>query len=161
MPKTLSKEDAIKFLASGFGLGYSPVAPGTMGTLGGLFLYLLLPANMLWVHAGVIVLLFFCGVWAATRVEQFLKEKDAQIIVLDEVVGFLIAVFFLPRDSWLILPAGFVLFRLFDIFKPFPLQRLERIPKGWGVMLDDVGAGTYTNLILRVMLVVFSRVSLG
>jgi phosphatidylglycerophosphatase A len=91
----------------------------------------------------LVVVIFFLGVWAAGRSEQFFGRTDPGHVVIDEVAGQMTAFLLLPHPSWKLLLAGFVLFRVFDISKPFPAGRAERLPGGWGIMVDDVIAGIY------------------
>jgi len=149
----------IKMLASVFFLGYSPVASGTVGTLGGVFLYLLVQ-NFVWMQAALILVLFFAGVRLCTEAEKAFKERDSHFIVIDEVLGFLITMFGFVHPSWLLITIGFFINRAFDICKPYPLRKLEDLRGGWGVMLDDVGAGIYSNILLRVILAVLTQTSI-
>jgi phosphatidylglycerophosphatase A len=96
------------------------------------------------------------GIWAAGQAEIILGRKDSPSIVIDEIAGFLTAMFMVP-SGWLFLLTGFLLFRVFDIFKPWPLRRLEGLHGGFGVMLDDVGAGVYTNIVLQIAAFLISR----
>jgi phosphatidylglycerophosphatase A len=132
------------------GAGTAPWAPGTVGSLVGVALgwgagRVLTP---FWYLAGT-VLLFGLGVAVSTRVERAAHCKDPSIVVIDEVVGMLVALFALPLRAADVL-AAFLCFRVFDIAKPFPLRRLEARPGGWGIMLDDLVAGLYTNVLIRV-----------
>lgn len=138
-----------RLIATGCYVGYAPIAPGTFGSLLGLFLYWAIPKTETWYLSIVIFALFFLGVWSATEVEKE-SGKDAQIIVIDEIVGMLITVF-LTGKSLLFLGMGFVLFRLFDIVKLYPARLSEKLPGGWGVMMDDVIAGTYGLIALRLV----------
>lgn len=131
-------------------VGFFPVAPGTAGSLAALGLY----AVVRWVNhpafeAGVIVTVFAVGVWAATRAEEVLGAEDPGPVVIDEVLGMLITLAGLPLSLTGVI-AGFILFRIFDVVKPFPAGRLERAPGGWGIMLDDAMAGVYGHLVLRL-----------
>lgn len=139
-----------RLIATGFFTGYAPIAPGTVGSLLGLFLYWVVPgSNAVYSLAGI-SLLFLIGVWAATQVEKETKIQDNSIIVIDEIVGMLITVaLFEKKLIWVIL--GFFLFRFFDIVKLFPAKSAERLPSGWGVMMDDVVAGIYGVLTLRLI----------
>ncbi|ETX01486.1 MAG: hypothetical protein ETSY2_37150 [Candidatus Entotheonella gemina] len=105
----------------------------------GLVLYAGLAALPAIPYGAVAVALVLLGVWASTEAEQLLGQKDASVIVIDEVAGLLIALWGMPPDRYLLIVFGFGLFRLFDIVKPWPA--LERLPRGWGVMMDDVFAG--------------------
>jgi phosphatidylglycerophosphatase A len=140
----------ILFIAQGAYSGRSPFAPGTAGTVVGVLLYLfvkgLWPAWYPAAAAAVIVI----GIWTADRAEVLLGRKDAPSIVIDEIAGYLVAMFLVPF-GWGFITAGFFLFRFFDIVKPWPLRRLEDLHGGFGVMLDDVGAGIYTNVVLQVV----------
>ncbi len=139
-----------RLLATGFYTGYAPKAPGTAGSLFGLFLYWAIPGSKSVYSLVGIVLLFLAGVWAADRVEKETKVYDNQIIVIDEIVGMLITVVLFEK-TLISLAVGFLLFRFFDIIKPFPAKSSEKIPHGWGVMIDDVVAGIYSALSLRLI----------
>lgn len=95
--------------------------------------------------------LFALGVWAAGHAERFFGRIDPSQVVIDEVVGQMITFLARPEASWKSLLAGFVLFRILDVVKPFPARRAERLPQGWGVMLDDIVAGVYSLLVLSLM----------
>ena len=140
------------FIATVGYCGYFPIAPGTVGSVAGLVVYLLI-----WwtrsplVEVGLIVALFGAGVWAGTTAERYFGGIDPGPIVLDEVVGMLITLAFVPVGlSGAI--AGFFLFRLFDVIKPFPADRLEKLHGGFGVMADDAMAAVYANISLRLLL---------
>ncbi len=96
------------------------------------------------------------GTWAAGKAEQLLGKKDAQSIVIDEIAGYLVSMIMAPA-GWGFIAGGFVLFRLFDISKPWPLKRLQDLHGGWGVMIDDVGAGIYTNITLQALSYLLGR----
>jgi phosphatidylglycerophosphatase A len=136
-------------LATGGGVGYLPFAPGTFGSLLGLVLYVGLAALPFTAYGAVVTVLGLIGVWASTEAEQLLGQKDASIIVIDEVVGILLALWSVSLDRYIPVVLGFGLFRLFDIIKPWPA--LERLPQGWGVMMDDVFAGAMAQGVLRVL----------
>ncbi len=143
-------KEFIIFISQGAYAGRFPVVPGTAGTVVGVLLYLamkgLSPAWYLLWCAVIIV----GGTWAAGRAEILLERKDPPSVVIDEVAGFLLSMFMAP-SQWGFVVAGFFLFRIFDIIKPYPLKRLQDIHGGAGVMLDDIGAGIYTNLVLQVV----------
>ena len=103
------------------------------------------------VEAGLILALFAAGVWAATTAERYFGGIDPGHVVIDEVVGMLITLAFVPV-GWSAAAAGFVLFRIFDVIKPYPAGRFERLHGGLGVMADDVMAGVYANLALRLLM---------
>jgi len=137
------------FLAFGFGAGKAPVAPGTFGTLVGIAAYLLLQPLSALSYAVTVLALFALGVWLCQVTEQDLKVHDHPGIVWDEIVGYLITMFMAPA-GWAWIVAGFLLFRLFDIWKPFPIRQLERrIQGGFGNMLDDALAGLYSLAVLQ------------
>jgi phosphatidylglycerophosphatase A len=147
---------AVLFLAQGAYSGRFPVAPGTAGTLVGVVLYLGLKDFSPVPYAAFCLMLCGAGIWAAGKAEEILGRKDSPSIVIDEIAGYLIAMFLVPSSFGLAL-AGFVLFRAFDILKPWPLNRLQDVRGGLGVMLDDVGAGIYANIALQVWMNYFSR----
>jgi len=140
-------QKAIKFLACGFGSGLAPVAPGTFGTLAGVpFCLLYLPLPWIW-RLPVVLTLTVLAIYVSSRAEEIYQKKDDQRIVIDEIIGLLVTM--LPVTiTALHLCAGFVLFRIFDILKPFPINSLQRLPGGWGVVFDDVGAGIYAGALL-------------
>lgn len=140
------------FLATAGYCGYFPFAPGTVGSAAGLIVYLLVwwTASPV-VEVGLIVALFAAGVWAGSIAERYFGGIDPGPIVLDEVVGMLITLAFIPVGLSGAL-AGFVLFRIFDVLKPFPARRLESLHGGLGVMADDAMAAVYANLTLRALL---------
>jgi phosphatidylglycerophosphatase A len=138
-------------LATGFGTGYGPVAPGTWGSLPGLaFAWWL---ERLAGHPAVLAgAAFFAGagVWAAGRAEALLGEKDPSRVVVDEIAGQMVALLFLIPTGR-VLVAAFVLFRVLDVLKPWPARRLEDLPGGSGIMADDLMVGVYANLILHAL----------
>jgi phosphatidylglycerophosphatase A len=145
----------IHFLATGAYAGYAPVASGTVGSLVAIPLALFFSQVSFfspWVPALFLALVIAAACWVAGEAEKFLAEKDSGKIVIDEIVGFLVATFLLQPSLAGFLIA-FLLFRLFDIVKPFPAGYLERHLKGGpGVVLDDVVAGIYSNLVVRILL---------
>jgi phosphatidylglycerophosphatase A len=139
------------FIAQGAYAGRLPVAPGTAGTLAGVLLYLLMKGFSPGIYFVVCLLLFVLGTWVAGRAEKALGRTDHPSIVIDEIAGYMVSMFMVP-PAWGFLVAGFFLFRIFDIVKPYPLRRLEEIRGGLGVMLDDIGAGIYTNVVLQLVI---------
>ena len=145
-----------KIIATAFGAGYSPFAPGTAGALVGLLAWwgaaqvIDDPSYFQWLMLGAALLVFLLGTWSADALEQE-WGKDPSRVVADEVVGMWISLLWVPL-SWPYLLTGFVLFRIFDIWKPLYVRSMERLPGGWGVMMDDVLAGLYANLVLQVLL---------
>jgi len=157
-------------IATAFGLGYLPKAPGTFGSLGGIALYALVqyyfPLNHLpgvvpslegraiwlaWTALPISVVVAGAGVWAASRAEELSAKKDPQFVVIDEVSGQHLAYLLsLTLLDWKYLLLGFILFRVFDIWKPFPARQAESLPGGWGIMADDWIAGIYAALGLWI-----------
>jgi len=141
----------VHFLAFGFGSGKASVAPGTFGTLIGIPAYLLLQSFTTYIYVSVVAGLFAVGVWFCHVTERDLGVHDHPGIVWDEIVGYLITMFLAPA-GWIWMVAGFVLFRLFDIWKPFPIRQIERrIQGGFGNMLDDALAAIYAWLVLQTV----------
>jgi phosphatidylglycerophosphatase A len=187
------KKPRISFLlATWFGLGYWPKAPGTWGSIAGVVLSWLV-ARLAWIDpqssdfpvyeryslinwgiaAGCGLVIAALGVWSSSRVAAFVGKEDPQFVVIDEVSGQMIALFLGASFSsvlssglwnhsqsrelffagrWIVYLAGFILFRLFDIWKPFPIRHLEKLPGGWGIMADDWLAGIYAAILLRLAL---------
>jgi len=140
-------------IATGFGVGYIPVIPGTAGSLVALLIFIFLPLDHnIWL---LICLILFCiGIWVSNTVETE-KGKDPGIVVIDEYVGQWISLLFLPRTLWIFI-AAFVLFRVLDIIKPFPAAKFEKIRGGTGIMMDDLIAGIYTNILIHlIMLLIY------
>jgi phosphatidylglycerophosphatase A len=141
------------FVATGFGSGFAPIAPGTAGSLVGLLLYWplrhLSPAAFVTATAAV----FLVGVVASAEVARSTGCEDPGRVVVDEIVGMWTSLAFLPFTP-VTAAAGFVLFRIMDVVKPYPARSLEDLPGGWGIMSDDLMAGIYANLVLRIALLV-------
>ena len=138
------------WIATGFGSGHVPLAPGTAGSAVavGLF-WLTLRTGLGWLPAVVFVALVLAGFWSCPAATRRLGEKDPGPIVIDEFAGQFLALLALP-PSWPVLAAGFALFRLFDIVKPPPARRFEALPGAAGIMADDLVAGLYANLLLQL-----------
>ena len=136
-------------VASLFGIGRSPIIPGTAGTLASLPLavaaavFLPLPA-----YLGVTLAVALLGIWAAGRAAAMLGMKDPGVVVIDETAGLFVTFLGVPM-GWTAAALGFVLFRGMDILKPPPARQFERLPGGWGIMCDDLMAGVYANLLVR------------
>ena len=168
--------DFLALAVSTSGVGYLPLAPGTWGSLVGVAIYLgyrhlhehsriiLLDAN--WVYQQYNAILFattavllagFCilAIWASRKTEKIHGQKDSQKIVVDEIIGQLIVFTFVPFaiDRWLVV-VGFVLFRVFDIWKPYPVKAVENLPGGIGVCADDIVAGVYGGICLAIIYVI-------
>jgi phosphatidylglycerophosphatase A len=134
-------------LATWFGCGRVPVAPGTAGTIGALPLFLVLRPYGPFAVLAAAAVLTVVGVWAADHVVRATKVKDPQIVVVDEVVGVLVTLA-ASAPTWPSVVLGVVLFRIFDTWKPWPARRLEDLPGGWGVVMDDVAAGVWGAAVL-------------
>jgi phosphatidylglycerophosphatase A len=155
MAKTISKiglrhllANPIHFLAFGFGFGLAPRAPGTLGTLPALPLYWWIKNWPLAWYILLVLALFLVGVWACQVTARDLGIKDPSCVVWDEFVGFLVTMVVAP-SGWGWLLGGFILFRLFDIWKPWPIRVLDRrVSGGLGIMLDDVVAGIFAAFVL-------------
>ena len=154
-PQSLSASALLRhplgWIASGFGSGFSPCAPGTAGTIAALlpwwFVLRTLPMTY---YLAVIVAAFALGVWASHWVVRRSGVQDPQVVVWDEFVGVWIALIAAP-SGWVWMLAGFVLFRLFDIWKPWPVSWADRrVHGGLGVMLDDVLAGIYALMAMQI-----------
>ena len=165
--------DYFSLAVTTFGVGYLPLAPGTWGSMVGVGIYLLFGSFKdyvttgfgshgwtgaqiaAWIHAvNLVVFLLFCllGIWAASRATKLFKHKDPSQAVVDEVIGQLITFLFIPFDThWYFVLSGFILFRIFDIWKPYPIDSLQNLPTGIGVCADDILAGVYAGACLSVI----------
>lgn len=154
------------FIGTGAGAGLIPIAPGTFGSIEGVAVFLGLHAAASSLSAngvagvaacwllfiGVNVVIFCVGVWASSRVAQLLGVTDPGRVVIDEVSGQLISLTpLLFAPTWLSVLLGFILFRGFDIWKPYPIRKFEQLPRGWGIMTDDVGAGILAAVVLLIL----------
>ena len=138
------------------GVGYSPVAPGTAGSVGGArrstprsAAFQISPA----IEGLILVVLVCAGAWSGTVAERHFGTTDPGAGVIDEVAGMLLTLYLLPA-TWTVAIVGFVVFRAFDIVKPFPARRLEALHGGWGMMADDLMAAIYANLALRAAIAI-------
>jgi phosphatidylglycerophosphatase A len=169
--------DYFSLAVTTFGVGYLPLAPGTWGSMVGVMIYLavawaegIIGINLLengwqreqitaWFHAvNLIIFLLFCllGIWAASRATKLFKHKDPSQAVVDEVIGQSIVFLFIPFGlHWGFILAGFLLFRLFDIWKPYPIDSLQGLPAGIGVCADDILAGVYGGVCLTFIYAVY------
>ncbi|HVA41433.1 MAG TPA: phosphatidylglycerophosphatase A [Candidatus Binataceae bacterium] len=151
----------ILFLATGFYSGYAPFAPGTAGSVVGLVLAwgvtVPLEHRSRLAALGLIAALFAVGCWLAERAEELLHQHDSSHIVIDEIVAMALTMYLCPAADWIAFGAGFALFRLFDILKPEPAGLIDRRMRGGvAVMLDDVVAAIYANLVLHALALVVS-----
>ena len=137
-------------LATAFGAGYAPVAPGTFGSAVGLVLWWLLPRSTV-VQFAAILIVFALGSWSGSVAERHFKRTDPGHVVLDEVLGMQITLFLNPV-GWVGALIGFLLFRVADIIKPYPANKLEALHGGFGIMADDAMAAVYSNIALRLVL---------
>ena len=143
-------------IATVFGIGYVPIAPGTFGSAAGLLLWMVLPGATL-VQGAAIVALFVLGSIAGNAAEHHFGRTDPRQVIIDEVMGMLITLFLNPVDLKGAF-VGFLFFRATDVIKPYPANRLEGLPGGIGVMADDAMAAIYANLALRAILALSNRV---
>jgi phosphatidylglycerophosphatase A len=141
------KDRIARLLATVFGAGLSPVAPGTAGTLAAVPLFWALSQGGLPLELLGLLLVTALAVPCAGHVAARAGHRDPQTVVIDEAAGYLLAMLGHPA-TWPWMAAGFLLFRLFDIVKPFPVRRLEALPGGWGIVADDLMAGAYAWLCL-------------
>lgn len=139
------------FLAYGFGSGLAPKAPGTFGTLAAIPVFYLMQPLPIVSYLVLTAFLFILGIWFCQKTVDWLQQDDPSAIVWDEIVGYLITMAAAP-SGWLWIVLGFVLFRLFDIVKPWPVSLADKkLHGGFGVMLDDVIAGLYALLVLQLI----------
>jgi len=157
------------FLSTLFGIGYIPIAPGTMGTIFAATIFyfvakLYLPSVPWWlfntVILGVTVIIYFAGVALTSEAEKKLGH-DSGKIVIDELVGYLVSILFLPTVSvgrlWAIVLYTFIFFRVFDIAKPWPINNSQKLKSGWGIMTDDVIAGIYANILAQIIIKIYPK----
>jgi phosphatidylglycerophosphatase A len=142
------------FVATCGYIGYAPIAPGTFGSAAGLAVYYLIRSTgSIAVELGAIVVLFAIGVWSGNEAERHFGKVDPGPVVIDEVFGMLITVALLPVNMIGAI-VGFLVFRVLDVFKPWPSGRFERLPGGLGVMADDGMAAVYGNIVMRALIYV-------
>jgi phosphatidylglycerophosphatase A len=174
-PRERSLKDNVALAVATCGVGFIPLAPGTWGSALGVCIYLLVRAYGFRPEEGggvlvpemnaalltsflliVVIVISLAGTWAATRTEAILGRKDPGIVVVDEVAGQLITFLFVPWNSpaW-VLVVGFLLFRVFDIWKPYPVRRLESLEAGLGIMADDVLAGAYAATLMSLLISIY------
>ena len=136
-----------QFIATFFYIGKLPFAPGTWGSLSALVLWYFLPTSVL-IHCSIIITLFIVGVYSSNEVVKEMSISDPPEVIIDEVTGMGISLFLLPHDFRLYIIA-FIVFRIFDILKPTFIYRVQFLPGGWGIMIDDVLAGMFTFALVN------------
>ena len=150
------RQKAIIFIATGGLIGFSPVAPGTFGSLAALPICLLISSMRIGPASIFVAALIMFSTWIAHAAEKVEAQKDPKQVVVDEICGMAIALFALPFTPFFII-GGFALFRVFDILKPFPIQWVDKkVPGGLGIVLDDILAGIFANGSLRLVIFLFS-----
>ncbi len=147
--QTSIRNRLILFVAQGAYSGRSPFAPGTAGSVVGVLLYLLLDGLAPAGYLVACMVMIAVAIATAHEAEKLLGTKDPGSIVIDEIAGYLVSMILIPR-GWAWIAAGFFLFRFFDVVKPWPLKRLQDLHGGPGIVLDDIGAGIYTNIALQL-----------
>lgn len=143
------KLDAVKILATFFGIGYLPYCPGTWASLAGVFLYILLNGYFI-VYLCLTVAVLVIGFFVSQKAETRFGQNDSPLIVIDELAAILILLIFVPKSMPLLFLA-FLVFRAMDILKPFPIKKIENLSGSWGIMGDDLVAGFYTVVIVRLV----------
>lgn len=143
-----------KTIATFFGVGYFPVAPGTLTSAIIVVLYKFLLYKLSWpLYLTLFFVLFGLGIWVSDVSSRMLNKKDPRTVVIDEAAGQFIALFLL-NPHWSLCAVNFVLFRFFDIVKPFPIKRIETFPGGFGIMLDDIMAAIFAGILLNLYLLI-------
>jgi len=141
-----------KMISSFFGIGFFPVAPGTLASLITILIYKYVLYQLKWPFMlSLFLVIYLLGVAASSRYVSIFGKHDPGEVVIDEVLGQLVALFLL-RPSWIMVLSAFFLFRFFDIIKPLFIKKAEKFSKGWGIMLDDIVAGIYTSIILNIVI---------
>ncbi|BEU02352.1 phosphatidylglycerophosphatase A [Agarivorans sp. OAG1] len=152
----LSLRNPLHLCALGLGSGLAPKAPGTFGTLAAIPLYLLLAPLPVWAYVAVLLVSFVFGVWCCQKASDAMGVHDHGAIVWDEFVGYWITMFMVPLSPLNVL-LGFILFRFFDVLKPWPIKILDKkVHGGFGIMIDDVLAGVFAAISLQVVLFVLA-----
>ncbi len=141
-----------KIISTFFGLGYFPVAPGTLTSLLIILSYKFYLYKLSWpLYLLILFLLFLVGVYTSSKFSSDISKKDPRKIVIDEACGQLL-VLFRMGDAWFPILSSFILFRIFDIVKPYPIKKVEAFPSGWGIMMDDLVAAIYAGVIVNLYL---------
>ncbi len=148
---SLVMEKLIVFMGTGAFAGYFPVMPGTAGTVAGVFVYLAIAHLTLPVYLFLTLLFILFSVWISGRTEKIFEKKDPPEVVIDEIAGYLVTMMSFPAE-WKYVFVGFFLFRILDIVKPYPANRINNsMGGGWGIVLDDIVAGVYANIGLQIL----------
>ncbi len=141
----------IVFISTGAFSGYAPVMPGTIGCLAGIVVYLFFSFFSVPVYLLLTIIFVIAAIRISDSAEQIFKKNDPSEVVIDEIAGYLVAMATFGPD-WKLITAGFVLFRIFDIVKPYPANRINKdVHGGLGIVLDDVVAGIYANIVLQAV----------
>ena len=150
-----------RIISTGIGIGYFPKAPGTMGSLATIIIFWFCPDLSLQLFLFFCAIITLVGIIASSITEKEFQQKhgdnnlhDPGIIIIDEVAGMMVALIAIPKTLPMIIGA-FVLFRFFDIVKPFPINKVEKLPSGLGIMSDDILAGIFSNIILQIIVLIF------
>lgn len=142
-----------RIISTFFGIGFFPIAPGTLASLVTVLVYKYFLYSMRWPYMLLLfLLLYVLGVITSSFYVSESGKEDPSEVVLDEVLGQLIALFML-RPSWLLVLSAFFAFRFFDILKPFFIKKAEKFSKGWGIMLDDIIAGIYSSILINIVII--------
>ncbi len=136
-----------RLISTFFGVGYLPKAPGTWGSLFAILIWWFVPVENIPLQLGLILLVLIIGIYSSTKYPDKIKKSDPSEVVIDEVAGMWIALFLIPKSLFLYL-IGFIIFRILDITKPLIIDKAQNLPKGWGIMMDDVLAGLITWAIV-------------
>lgn len=139
-------------VATGLGVGKLPMMPGTFGSILGTLLFLILPIDSYLIRTIILMILLIAGAYSSFKIESATGKEDNQIIVIDEIAGVWLTLLLIPGGVLFTL-AGLILFRLFDIWKPYPIRKFEKVKYGYGIMFDDIVAGLYAG----AMIIIFSK----
>ena len=137
-------------VATGLGVGKLPIIPGTFGSILGTLAFLLMPTESFLVKMIILIIILIAGAFSSFKIEIATGEEDNQIIVIDEIAGVWLTLSIIPGGAWFPM-AGLLLFRLFDIWKPFPIRKIEKLKYGYGVMFDDIIAGLYAGGLILIV----------
>ncbi len=152
LPKEINLKNPLHLLAVGFGSGAAPYMPGTAGTLVAVPIYLLMQLAPLPIYTLILAIMVFAGFWLCDVTDKAISVHDHPSIVWDEIVGFLLTMWAVPL-YWMWLLLGFLLFRLFDIWKPRPISWInDKVGGGVGVVVDDLMAGVYAWIVLQIII---------